>query len=487
MSKEKLVLQFNTIGFVLIYGIAFVLIAYKVFNVPITHDEVATTVHYSKFSYWEIMMYPDSSPNNHILNTLFTKTFIYMLGSDQWVVRLPNLLSFILYALGSFKVIQLIFGQKSYFFLAASLLFISNPYLMDFFGLSRGYGMASSFCLFSLSYLISGFKYSNVKHVWIAVATAMFACYSSFTLLFFLGATILLSIIYFFIYERALFFKKSIKLVLFSIAFLLLIAFPLYKMQSTNQFVYWEANGFYEDTLKVFVILSLYGSDNSWFQEFDRITFSIVFTIFINVIYIIYLFIRPKSFKENNSVIILVGTSMLLLTVLFNVLQCYLLGTPNLIGRTALFFYPIYIVTLLALIAVLLNTRMRFLEIPLALLVVLICVFHVGKVTRLESVKEWWYDANTFQVLKHLEEGRNGDRVSLHTSWLFNPSFTFYDHTEKTPWLDLMQYNKEIDSLTIADYYYIRIEDFPKLEASFDPVLKFEKEGNWLLKRKKEE
>ena len=248
MFNEKLVLRFNNIGFVLIYVATFILITYKVFNVPITHDEVATVVHYSNFTYWEIMMYPDASPNNHILNTLFTKTFMYVFGNDQWVVRLPNLLSFILYALGSYRLISMFFGQKSLFFLAASLMFVANPYLMDFFGLSRGYGMASSFCLFSLSYLVSGFRHVNTKHIWIAVIAAILACYASFTLLFYFAATICLSILYFFIYEKSLFLNKFLKIVIFSIGFLLLIGVPLYKMQSTNQFVFWESNGFCEDT-----------------------------------------------------------------------------------------------------------------------------------------------------------------------------------------------------------------------------------------------
>lgn len=487
MFREKFLSRFNTVGFLLIYVTAFILIAYKVFNVPITHDEVATTIHYSNYSYWEIMMYPDASPNNHILNTLFTKTFLYLFGNDQWVVRLPNLLSFILYSLGVFKIIQIIIGQKSYFFIAAALLFVANPYLMDFFGLSRGYGMASSFCLFSLSYLISGFRYIKSKHIWIALITACLACYSSFTLLFFLGATALVSIIYFFINEREFFFNRILKVVLFSVGFLLLIALPLYKMQSTNQFVFWEANGFYEDTLRVFVILSLYGSDNSWFQEFDAITTSIVFAVLINITIIAFSFFRSKVKGEKESVIIFVSTAVLLLTVLFNVLQCNLLGTPNLIGRTALFFYPLFIVSLLSLFGFLLRTKLRVLEIPLGLFIVFICMFHITKVTKLGSVKEWWYDANTFEVLNHIEKSNTGEGVSLHTNWLFNPSFNFYKQTGKIPWLDLKDYNKEIDSLTNANYYYIRIEDYPKLEADFVPVLKFEKEGNWLLKRKKGE
>lgn len=74
-------IKINQYTFILIYALAFSLSLFKVFHVPITHDEVATTVHYANFSVWQIMMYPDTLPNNHILNTIFTKIFLLFFGN----------------------------------------------------------------------------------------------------------------------------------------------------------------------------------------------------------------------------------------------------------------------------------------------------------------------------------------------------------------------------------------------------------------------
>jgi len=88
---------FNRYVFILAIGILFLLILYKVVHIPILKDEWETPVKYIDHSVWEIMMYTSNSPNNHILNTLLVKLFVFLFGSkEQLILRLPNLLSFIL-------------------------------------------------------------------------------------------------------------------------------------------------------------------------------------------------------------------------------------------------------------------------------------------------------------------------------------------------------------------------------------------------------
>jgi hypothetical protein len=55
--------NFNFFGFITLYGILFLIILYKVLNVPVTTDELPTYFFYSRFSFWEIMMFPDNIPN----------------------------------------------------------------------------------------------------------------------------------------------------------------------------------------------------------------------------------------------------------------------------------------------------------------------------------------------------------------------------------------------------------------------------------------
>ena len=167
-----------------------------------THDEVLTAVRYPKFTYWQIMMFPEVWPNNHILNSLLSKFFIGIFGYGQWVVRLANTLAFLVYGYAVFRTNRTVFTTSSVFFIPASILFLCNPYLLDFFGLSRGYGLACAFSTLSVSFLISGYKDFRPKDIWLAFFLAMAASYANFTVLLFWVALTLFVWFFFFISFR---------------------------------------------------------------------------------------------------------------------------------------------------------------------------------------------------------------------------------------------------------------------------------------------
>jgi 4-amino-4-deoxy-L-arabinose transferase-like glycosyltransferase len=100
--------KWMTWGFWASYGFVFSLICYKSFTVPITHDEAWTVLRYLDESAWDIMMYPDSWPNNHILNTLLAKASAGIFGVHDWSVRLPNLLFYWFFAVGVFRFLKLV-------------------------------------------------------------------------------------------------------------------------------------------------------------------------------------------------------------------------------------------------------------------------------------------------------------------------------------------------------------------------------------------
>ena len=88
----------NRYAFILAIGIITILLLYKAVHIPILKDEWETPVKYINHSVWDIMMYTSNSPNNHILNTLLVKLFVFVFGSrDQLILRLPNILSFLIY------------------------------------------------------------------------------------------------------------------------------------------------------------------------------------------------------------------------------------------------------------------------------------------------------------------------------------------------------------------------------------------------------
>ncbi len=474
----------NYYGFFIIYGTLFLLILNKVMAVPITCDEVPATLFYARFSFWEIMMYPDNIPNNHILNTLLTKCCIIFFGKEQWAVRLPNLLSFFIFGFAVFNILRHTLKNDSWYFLPAALLFV-NPYLLDFFGLCRGYGLSSALLTLSLSYFISGFRLSNERQIWLALAMSIAASYANFTLLvFWAGATLLTW--FYFLQKKGVGFSKLIKptllIALISILYLALIAVPIYKIHSTDELKYWSSQGFYQETIGSLIYYWRY--DSRLLSTINTgIWASVVFIILsINSFTIIYNLRRAKFKLSALRNPVFVTTAMLFLTVGVNFIQTTLLKTPNLNGRTALFFYPLFSAALISCLSLIPPPPTKVAKL-LPVILGIVCAVNLASRTRLKSVKEWAYDQNNLEVINFLKDQSTGKPVSLKTSWFFNPSFEFYVSTGKAPWIKLYPYDQTIDITTDAAYYYIFAEDYKLLEPRFEIAYKFSDE-RWLLKQK---
>ncbi len=150
--------KINRYGFIVLLATVFVLLLYKALKLPVTNDEVPAAINYIHHTPWQIMMFVDHEPNNHILNTLLVKLSVSLFGNKQLILRLPTLLSFLVYGIGIFRINKQILKIDSIFFLPAALFFVSNPYLLDYFGLSRGYGLACALTTLSVSFLITGFS-----------------------------------------------------------------------------------------------------------------------------------------------------------------------------------------------------------------------------------------------------------------------------------------------------------------------------------------
>jgi hypothetical protein len=463
------------------------LITYKVFHVPITHDETATTELANNYNYWQIMMNPNNNPNNHILNALLSKFFIWALGAKQWVVRLPNLLSFLVYVFAVFRINKTVLKTSSIFFIPASILFICNLYLLDFFGLCRGYAMACALSTLSVSYMISGFITLEKRHIWLAFFLAILSSYANFTLLVYWVAAIAMTWLYFIIQfktRKINLIQPTILIILFSLAYAALIAFPIIKMQATHQFWYGESTGFYNGTIISLVIQSLYDSTGFSSIVYHTISIFTILLVFGNLLYIFVKFFRSNFDLENFKKPVFVASSIILLTAAVSIFQCIILNTPNLTGRTALFFFPLFIITLVTTIGLIPSQKAGILKGIFSFTLSFILLFQIADKMSLKSVKEWSYDANTFEVIDYINKTKTNQKVSLKTSWLFFPSFFFYKYTGQLSFIDLKTYDKSIDINTDADYYYIMSEDYKTLASKFEISYKINDE-RWLLMKRK--
>jgi hypothetical protein len=477
--------KFNLYGFITFFGILFLVILYKVINLPVTIDEVPTVWFYSKYSFWEIMMYPDNIPNNHILNTLLAKCSMMIFGKEQWAIRLPSLLSFIVFGFGVFRILKLVLKPSSYFFLPAAILFI-NPYWLDFFGLCRGYAISTTMVTCTIAFMIEGFMFKKSKFIWFSLVTSILASYANFSALVFWVATSALVWFYFFIETKKdwkKLFRPTIVLSLISFAYLALIITPIIKMQSTNEFQYWTSRGFYSETIKSLIVAWWYNSKILSSVSLDIWATLLIIIVFIAIFSSLRNLLKSKFSLQSFYQPIFVTTAILLLPALVSISQSIILKTPNLNGRTAMFFFPLISALFATILSLIPKFKRQWINKSLAAIAVVILVINLTSRVSLKYVKEFYFDQNTLEVINYLKEKSDRKPVTLKTSWFFNPSFYFYAYTEKIPWIDLYCFDSNIDITTSAEYYYIWAEDYKQLEPRFEVVYKFSPD-RWLLKQR---
>ncbi len=463
--------------------IAWSWVAYKAIAIPITHDELATIVHYRHFSVWEIMMYPDPWPNNHILNTLLAKASLALFGQEQWAARLPSVLSFGLYGGAAFYLGRLLFPDRPLFRLGVFTLFIANPYLLDFFSLCRGYGMANAFFLAASAALVLAWVRTRAQAIWWSVLLITLAAYANFTLLTFWVPIILLSGLYLLAFswgEESRRFGGGPRLLPpllllgWAAAFLALIWTPLRKMSSSDQFQYWESNSFYQDTIWSLIISSRYSSPHAD-GTVRLVGVALGLCCLAAVIYCIVLGYR-RGWRALMRRPIGIALGILLLAVLTNRMQGWVLGTPNLTNRTALAFYPAFILLLGAGLVESIRWQLAMSRLLIGGLF-LFSLWHGIASANPGSVREWWYDAHTFTVLDLLgAEARKADHgtISLGTSWQFHRSFDFYERSGRYPWLELRPDSRELHLSDPPDYYYVMSPDVDGLGDQYELIASYE-------------
>ena len=167
--------------------IIFAYLCYKAAIVQLTHDEVYTVMQLTPQPIWDLITYKSSYTNNHILNTLLCKLSCNLFGMNALSGRLPVLISFIFYFYFCLKLSEIVFegDEKRWYRWAMLSVLICNPYLLDFFSLARGYGMAIA-CMMGAIYHSTQYVCFKVqKSLSIALFWATFAVYAQFGLLHF--------------------------------------------------------------------------------------------------------------------------------------------------------------------------------------------------------------------------------------------------------------------------------------------------------------
>lgn len=165
------------VAFVLLWIYLFVR-AWSVFYV---HDEIVTK--WSYIIHWN--PFPNQGAidaNNHFLLSLLAGFFTRLFHSDSmFVIRLASVLAFPIYFWSAYRLKP--FFKQSWNFYGLLIALTTTSFLIDFFSLARGYGLALAFLVFSIQQTFV-YVYSAKKRALIgALIGWILAVYASLTLL----------------------------------------------------------------------------------------------------------------------------------------------------------------------------------------------------------------------------------------------------------------------------------------------------------------
>lgn len=172
--------QYRDIFFVASGVALFVYILLRAINVSISIDEQGS--YFMFVTHGEIFpeKYDVFSANNHALNTALMCLTSKWFGPGILSLRLPNVLAGALYI---FSIAMMARRIKSS--LAGALVFLfatTNPFLIEYFGLARGYGLANGFLAFALwqiwKYCDDGYRWKNLAIALCSCVLVVFANYS---------------------------------------------------------------------------------------------------------------------------------------------------------------------------------------------------------------------------------------------------------------------------------------------------------------------
>ena len=323
----------------------------------ITIDEAATYNDHVRGGWLDIILFrTDGLPdNNHILNTLFCKVSVMLFGLSELTLRIPSLLGCFFYLLGLNLCLRRIVSGWN---IVIGLLAVGmNPYVLDFLGLARGYGLGLGFTMLGLAALLSSFDEitGKVRVVNAQVSMMLFglASLSNLSFLLVLGAAMLLfgmRLVYSVIFGRHVSdFSSSpwpillLKIILPALPFLAYLALPIDIIHKLKLFEEGGHKGFWTDTVTGLIQGTAYGSSLLWQNINSMMLWVMLASLFVPLA----LFILKRT-DESKFLALSVLASMTFIISLESLVQHYLFHVAYLEGRRAIFFIPFFLLTVLA-------------------------------------------------------------------------------------------------------------------------------------------
>ncbi|MFZ1688365.1 MAG: hypothetical protein WAU70_13130, partial [Flavobacteriales bacterium] len=130
--------------------VALLLLAYttvRACTVSFTWDESYTFMHHVRKGVFYQDAFDKMGGNHHLLNVWLMWLSMKLFGVGELALRLPNLVAHVCYLYATSRIA--LKAERTWLVVAVFLLMNVHPYLLDFFSLARGYGLAMGWMMLS--------------------------------------------------------------------------------------------------------------------------------------------------------------------------------------------------------------------------------------------------------------------------------------------------------------------------------------------------
>lgn len=153
---------FNTVFLVFCFLLLLYLLLRAVYVLPV-FDEITTfNIYIQSANFLPTTAYLDA--NNHLLFSALSTFFYLIFGNVLFFLRLPSILSFLLFAVYIYKFSKKLENQHAKYLLLSTLL--SIPFVLEFFALARGYGLMLAFFLGLIYHSLIYLEQKELKQLW---------------------------------------------------------------------------------------------------------------------------------------------------------------------------------------------------------------------------------------------------------------------------------------------------------------------------------
>jgi hypothetical protein len=465
-------------------GLSFFVI-FKAVHIPITFDE-SSSFGLCEQPIWQIMMNqnwdgsPSSWPNNHILNTILMKYSSAIFGTQPWALRLPNILAFLMFGVCMYLLALRYFSSSLWLLFLPVIFMFGNPYLIDFYSVARGYGMGCALMACSILGLLAYTSSYRMRWYYVATIFAGLAVYAQFTfVLYWLAIHILLSgiLVREAMRGRRIWHELLASGIVASI-FVALCWYPLLHTQKGISHDFPASGSFFDVTILTSAANFIYTKKSAGLYT------EILSWIAVGIVIASGVYCFRKVCKDGR--LALTQPLVLLFTILvlvwaINLLQANIFHSMYPGQRTALIYYVLFAFVLMFLVRDMIADNVIEAKVITSVLMIFF-VANFYRAANLKSVREWSYDAYTYDVVNYIDTYRQKHpeaRIGLKLGGHFFPSFFYYHYMNynKLRWLDMVT---RFDTVTQPLFFYGTAEERP-IFKNYMPVQIFGPDSQVLM------